>query len=72
MLFFYPWTAVIHHFDVNYSVCIYLWWVSSVPLVRSKIIDKEYALIAVIIVELIFVVMRLFQNKQKLLLLMFQ
>jgi hypothetical protein len=72
MLFFYPWTTVIHRFDVNCTVCMYLWWGSSVPLVRSKIIDKEYALIAVIIVELIFVVMKLFQNKQKLLLLIFQ
>jgi len=41
--------------------------VSSVPLVHSKIIDKEFAFIAVIIVELIFVVLRLFQHRQKLL-----
>jgi hypothetical protein len=37
---------------------MHLWWVSSVPLVHSKIIDKEFALIAIIIVELIFVVLR--------------
>lgn len=23
MLFFYPWTAVIHRFDINYNVCWY-------------------------------------------------